>query len=134
VTANPVRVLEEHASVVQQLVAELTKEYRWAHGVAHARSVGDDVKVVTSTSDPTMTVLLSKRAARRACEDANQALVDCEKGINAALSQIGAALKLSDPPPTFEPLRYKADATRADLAEARAAKLRRIGRGEDVPE
>lgn len=121
--------------MVVMMLKELQREYRWAHGVAHSPGVGDDVKVATgSPSDPTGSVLLSKRSARRALEDASTTLTKCEKLVNGSLGGLSKALRIVDPAPRFEPLRYKADATRADIAEARAAQLRRYARGEGVPE
>lgn len=133
-TAEKIPVFSEHIELVRDLLLELRTEYRWAYGVSHAKSVGDEVKVSGGTSDPTMTVLLSKRSARRACEEANQAVLDAEKDVRDALARLSKALRLVEPPPRFEPLRYKADATRADMREAREAQLRRRLRGEGVPE
>ncbi len=133
-TAQPLPVFHENVALVQDLLRELEHEYRWAYGVAHTKSVGDDVKVAGGTSDPTMTVLLSKRTARRACEEANQAVLEAEKSARDALAQLSKALKLVEPPPRFEPTRYKADVTRADLREARAAQIRRTLRGEAIPD
>lgn len=121
------------AQLVEEL-KELAVEYRWTHGVAMNKSQGDTVKVAAGTSDPTVSVFLSKRGSRRACEKANQAVVDADKAVRAALGGLGRALALADPAPGFEPLRYKADATRADIAEAREAQARRFARGEGVPE
>jgi hypothetical protein len=135
VTAPTPAVFEEQCAMVVMMLKELQQEYRWAHGVAHSPAVGDDVKVATgSPSDPTATVLLSKRSARRSLEDAAQALTKCEKLVNGSLGSLSKALRLVDPTPRFEPLRYKADATRADIAEARQAQARRYARGEGVPE
>jgi hypothetical protein len=116
------------------LLAEAEQEYRWAHGVAHARSVTDEVAVSTSTSDPTGNVVLSKRGTRKACEGAARDVKDAQDALKAAIKGLSAALRLVDPKPRFEPLRYKADATRKDIAQARAAQLRRRHRGEEVPE
>lgn len=133
-TASTPTAFVEHCKMVAGMFAELEREYQWAHGVAHNKSVGDEVRIGDGVGDPTMTVLLSKRRVRRACEDANQAVLDCEKSLNAAINKLSSALHIVEPAPRFEPSRYRAEATRADIREALEAQERRYTRGEAVPE
>lgn len=119
---------------VVSFLREAQTEYRWAHGVAHSRTVGDEVKVTASRSDPVGSILLSKRSTRKACERAMRDIKDARDAVDAAIKGLNSALHLVDPKPRFEPLRYKADATRADITEAREAQMRRREQGEAVPD
>lgn len=133
-TAPTPREFQLHLAELGVLIAEADETYRWAHGVAHARSVSDEVSVSTSSSDMTGNIVLSKARTRRACSEAVRQVKDAHDALELAIKGLNSALHLVDPKPRFEPLRYKADATRADIAESHAAQLRRRHRGEAVPE
>jgi len=133
-TAPSVSDFEYNLAELGVLVAEVAETYRWAHGVAHARTVSDEVAVATSSSDMTGNIVLSKNGTRRACERAARDVRDAKDSLEQAIKGLNAALHLADPKPRFEPLRYKADATRADIANAHAAQARRRQRGEAIPE
>ena len=124
-----IRTMVEHLRTIKT-------EYRWVHGAAFSRAVADEAKVqVTSPNDPTGELAtdrgrsLMRRQMYRASEAVEEALTE--------LSRATGALRSAAPPDPggirFEALRNPRSASRADLAEARAAQERRELRGEAIP-
>jgi hypothetical protein len=129
---------------IQRIVKELreqasriTLEYRWVHGAAHARTVGDQAHVhTTSVNDPTQDIATGKDKAsmRRALGRASKALDTAQAELKSCEHLLKQATAHERERVQFEALRYPRTATRDDLAEGEAAKGRRHARGEGIPE
>lgn len=133
-TALPPPELDYLLAEIRMLTRSISHEYRWVHGAAHARTVGEEAKVATtSPSDPTGSIAVDSRdkgrmraQLYRTIEDARRALAELEHA--SASLRAGAA---RDPGGVrFEALRYPRTALQEELKDSRAAKVRREERGE----
>lgn len=130
-------VIARNAREVREQASRIVLEYRWVHGAAHARTVGDQAHVhTTSVNNPTLDLATSKdkAAMRRALSRAAKALEAAQAELKSCEHLLRQATSHERERVEFEALRYPRTATRADLAEGAQAQARRHARGEGVPE
>ena len=127
------RVLNERLNNIRGSLSRIPAEYAWLYPMGYERSVRDGEKVTVSGVRGNDDLIISTYAARRALEEASRKVSDAEDLLRLAEGDLRKALGRHDPREGFEALRYPRSATRADLAEAKAAKERRIERGEALP-
>jgi hypothetical protein len=111
-------------------------EYRWNHGAAFDRAVGDQAKVqVSSPNDPTgeLATDKSRSAMRKQMYRAADAIEKALDELAVATGALKAGAARDPGGIRFEALRNPRSATRADLAESAAAAERRAERGESIP-
>ena len=132
-SADDPRVLAEHIKNIRSSANKVSHTYRWLYPMGYERAVRYGEKVTVSGVKGNDDLLISTYGARRCLEEVTRRVADAEESLRLAEISMRQALGRADPREGFEQLRYPRSATRADMAEAHEARLRRHDRGEAIP-
>lgn len=135
--------LDETLERVREEFALLPELYERAYLASHSQAVRTSAGKITrgGHADPTEQIvgdpLDPKRPGvqakiRHALERAPTRLADVENTAKSIEKSINSAMNRLDPHETFAPSHFQRPANQADIAEAEAAKRRRVERGEDI--
>lgn len=118
------------ARQLQDLVAQVTSEYRWTYGMAFSGRVGESVKVRLQAISPTEAVAASNPSFH--LEQVHERMLDVKAELMGAHARL---LRVQDAydPPRRDLIEHRKLATRMQVQDSREAQQRRKERDEHIP-